>query len=464
METGPTTGDAGGIAARQRHDEGGPADAARPCIQLDARDAMLAADEIRFGGANQTLLWNVFAACGMGSGAVGNTNADSDAIPSFASPHARNAAVRFRAVDDTGAEVAGARIFVGDYQARAVPVADTDTATALPDTAAMEPGRYTFLAQAPGHGMTRFTARVPGSDRTVTVRLPRNLASAANGATASGDGVDLGTLIDDDEGTTWAYLGAQAAPVTGKGVTVRLSGQGPQKVRRIQVSALLRPANAQDPGGDTQSQNRFTALRSFQVLACTATAAVDCSQAADYHRVYTSPADAFPAARPRPVAPNLTSATDGALPYVRGDASAAEEPVGERARRPRQPALGDELAQLLLGHDRQLDENRREPVEVRDREAGLRMRREHGLLLAEVLDTYAQDGTFRRGLVAEPLEVRLAEGAFPGEAPARHRPCPVAEARALGHLGKAHRDPRRVVDRRHTDTVLFAPATVVRTG
>jgi hypothetical protein len=202
--------------------------------------------------------------------------------------------------------VPGARFFVGDYQARAVPVADTDAATALPDTASIEPGRYTLVAQAPGHGMTRFTAHVSGSDRTVKVTLPRNVASAAGGATASGDGVDLGSLIDDDEGTTWAYLGAQAAPVDGKGVTIKLAGQGPQQVRRVQVSALLRPANAQDPGGDTQTQNRFTALRSFRLLACTASATVDCSQAKDYRHVFTSARDAFPAAKPRPVAPNLT--------------------------------------------------------------------------------------------------------------------------------------------------------------
>ena len=37
---------------------------------VDARDAMLAADLIRFGGANQALLWNAFARRGLGSGAA----------------------------------------------------------------------------------------------------------------------------------------------------------------------------------------------------------------------------------------------------------------------------------------------------------------------------------------------------------------------------------------------------------
>jgi extracellular elastinolytic metalloproteinase len=274
---------------------------------LDARDAMLAADQMRFGGANQALLWSAFAGRGMGTGAASNTNNDTDATPSFASPSAKNATVRFEAVDETGKPVPSARFFVGDYQARAVPVADTDASTDRPDTAAMVAGRYRMVAQAPGHGMARFTARVTsGSHRTVRVSLPRNLASAANGATTTGDGVDLGALIDDDEGTTWASLAAAKTPVAGRGVTVRLAGNGPQQVRRVQVSTLLRPADPKDPGGDTGSQNRFTALRSFKVLACTASATVDCSNAADYRTVYTSAKDAFPAVRPRPVAPDLT--------------------------------------------------------------------------------------------------------------------------------------------------------------
>ena len=33
---------------------------------VDARDAMLAADQLGFGGANQDLLWNVFARHGLG--------------------------------------------------------------------------------------------------------------------------------------------------------------------------------------------------------------------------------------------------------------------------------------------------------------------------------------------------------------------------------------------------------------
>ena len=273
---------------------------------VDARDALLAADQIRFGGADTDLLWEAFASTGLGAEASSATNADTDPTPSFTDPVGPNATVRFRPVGDaTGA--ANVRIYVGDYQARAVPVADTDPSTPLPATATMTPGAYSFVAQAPGFGAQRFTVKVVGtSQRTVPVQLDRNLASTASGASVvAGDGVNQALLVDDDEATDWAVLGAQAVPVAGKGVTVDLAGDV-QQVRRVQVSALLRPANPADPGGDTLAQNRFTALRQFRVLACTASASTACTAAADFRTVWTSPADAFPATRPRPVAPSLT--------------------------------------------------------------------------------------------------------------------------------------------------------------
>ncbi|MBO0828677.1 MAG: M36 family metallopeptidase, partial [Streptosporangiales bacterium] len=272
---------------------------------VDARDAMLAADQMRFGGANQALIWNAFARRGFGVDASSNGTADTDPTPSFASPLAANGSVRFVPSGDA-AGIADMRVFVGDYQARAVPAADTDPSTGLSDVAGMVPGDYRFVAQAPGFGAARFTAHVRAGQQTVNVKMDRNLASASSGASASGDGVDLAGLIDDDEGTTWASLGDAGTPVAGRQVTVRLGGDRPQRVDRVQVSALLRPANAQDPGGDTGSQNRFTALRSFQVLACTASATVSCANDGDYRVAYTSATNAFPSDLPRPVAPTLT--------------------------------------------------------------------------------------------------------------------------------------------------------------
>lgn len=114
--------------------------------------------------------------------------------------------------------------------------------------------------------------------------------------------MNLGKLIDDTEATNWASVGA---PVAGKSVTVDLAGTHPQLVSRVQVSALLRPAIAGDP--DPGGQNRFTALRQFQILSCNSGSGADCADPASYRRVFTSPAGAFPAGVPRPTAPDLTT-------------------------------------------------------------------------------------------------------------------------------------------------------------
>ena len=56
--------------------------------------------------------------------------------------------------------------------------------------------------------------------------------------------------------------------------------------------------------GPPISRNRFTALRRFEIDTCNGRMA-DCSQDDSYQRAYLSPADAFPADVPRPVAPML---------------------------------------------------------------------------------------------------------------------------------------------------------------
>jgi extracellular elastinolytic metalloproteinase len=138
-----------------------------------------------------------------------------------------------------------------------------------------------------------------GQRRELLLDMPRYLTSSASDAAATGDGVNLGALIDDTEATNWASLGS---PIAGKPVTVRLARA--ETFDRIQVSAMLRhrtPADVNDSGG----QNRFSALRRFELLACEAGGAVDCTEDAQFRTVYTSAADAFPAVRPRPRAPNL---------------------------------------------------------------------------------------------------------------------------------------------------------------
>jgi extracellular elastinolytic metalloproteinase len=269
---------------------------------VDMRDATLAANEVRYGGADVPLLWNAFAQHGLGRDATSAGPNDADAVPSFASPFGRNATLRF-------APNVPARLYIGDYEARAVPVADSDPTTALPDTVELVPGEYSFVAVADGYGSTRFEGRVH-ANTTIRPFLQRNVASAAQGATATGDGVNLDKLIDDTEGTNWASIGS---PVAGKGVLVDLAGTGPQLVTRVQVSALLRPPATTD--ADPGTQNRFTALRQFEILSCDARRA-DCADPANYRRVLKSKPDAFPADVPRPTAPDLNSRSFRIAPTV----------------------------------------------------------------------------------------------------------------------------------------------------
>lgn len=306
---------------------------------VDARDAMLAANRIRFGGANQDLLWNAFAARGLGEAAASVGNGDVNPTPGFTSPYADEATLTFKPVDDD-AVVAGAQLYVGRYQARAVPVADTDPATPLTDQVRLVPGTYEFVVRAPGHGHVRVgPVTVPaGQVRDLPVQVRLNLASTTAGATVSGDGVNLARIADDDEATNWASLGS---PVAGRQVTVDLAGDVRQ-VRRVQVSAMLRPPVTGDPDAGTQS--RFSALRQFRVLACTADGAVTCADAADFHTVYTSPADAFPSVAPRPRAPELiirsfdiprTKATHLRVEVVTNQCTGAPDYAGEQDADPR---------------------------------------------------------------------------------------------------------------------------------
>ena len=109
---------------------------------LDARDAMLAADRMRFGGANQAALWDAFARRGMGSNAS-TPDADSgDPTPGFASPKSTPATVKFAATVPSGSPAPAGKVYIGDYEARATPVADTISSTALSNTAKLTAGTY----------------------------------------------------------------------------------------------------------------------------------------------------------------------------------------------------------------------------------------------------------------------------------------------------------------------------------
>ena len=157
---------------------------------------------------------------------------------------------------------------------------------------------------------------------TIALRFAPNYASTTQGATATGDVAPvtngagtvvqagptvLKNLIDDSEATDWQAAATQGADgaynVDGEKATIDLAGSRPQTIRRVQVSALVGPVF--DPNTRTDlAQNRFTALRQFEIWTCNDQAA-DCSQDDSYQRAYASASDAFPADAPRPVAPML---------------------------------------------------------------------------------------------------------------------------------------------------------------
>jgi hypothetical protein len=170
---------------------------------LDARDAYLAADMLRFDGANQDLLWLGFARRGFGEDASASGTQDTDPVPSFASPLHDEATLHFEAIakDEGGAPV-DAEVLVGNYEARATPLQSSEQFVPNPEG-------YNFVARADGYGHVRFFVRnlQPGEDRTITIHFPTNVASSAQGATASGDGTGHTDLIDDTEETNW-----QSAP------------------------------------------------------------------------------------------------------------------------------------------------------------------------------------------------------------------------------------------------------------
>ena len=282
---------------------------------LDARDAMLAADQMRFGGANQQELWLAFARNGMGADATTATADDGEPTPGFEATGTPSATVTF--APKVGTTPAEGRLYLGRWEARATPVADTLPGTPLDETVRLAPGSYDVLFVGEGTGHTRTTLTV-AAGRTVTkpVAVRSNLASTSAGARvidSSAGSLNAEALVDDTEATNWAGVNAeQGVDASNPYVVVDLAG-GARTLRTARVSAMLRPADASGEelpvaaaDEDPDAGSRFTALRRFALEVCLQSADVSCAGSdVEWERVYVSPEDAFPAVRPRPVAPKL---------------------------------------------------------------------------------------------------------------------------------------------------------------
>jgi hypothetical protein len=160
---------------------------------------------MRFGGANHDLLWLGFARRGFGEHAATTGPQDTDPVASFESPMHDEATLTFSTVaKDEEQQAIEARVFAGDYEARATPLQTVERFVPNPEG-------YNFVARADGYGQVRFYLDdlEPGEDRTIRIRFPTNVASLAKGATATGDGIRHADLIDDTEGTNWQSSPAQ---------------------------------------------------------------------------------------------------------------------------------------------------------------------------------------------------------------------------------------------------------------
>lgn len=276
---------------------------------VDARDAYLAADLARSSDpalswpSNQTELWRAFARRGLGRLAASTGGDDWDPRPDYSSPRENNADITFRllASDEGKVPVAG-EVFVGRYEARANPVADTIASTSLGDTRLFAPGTYEFLVRANGYGHHRFTRTFTAGQKSIlTVSLPTNWASGSKGASAGGDGADHAQLIDDAEGTNWESLDAvPSVDLLTPEVTISLPGR--KRINRVQVSGMLEVRL-----GETL-QNRHSSIHGFRLLACDASVA-NCSLPTSFTPVVTSPSGAFPSSSLRPLVPDTTIRT-----------------------------------------------------------------------------------------------------------------------------------------------------------
>ena len=313
---------------------------------IDARNNIIAADQMRFGGADLDAIWGAFARRGLGefasssngSGRTAGVESDTNPLPDFRVPGgaANNATVTFAAVSRQAPESAVERAHLRR------PLRGPRVAGRRHRPVDERPGGVE-REQPRRHGVLRAGhVRVRG-DRPRLRRgpLPADVPGRADPDADPAPGAQLGVqehgldrggrrhavtsptsgsevqsaaqvrnnLIDDTEATDWQAAATQSGAsyeVDGRQVTVDLGGTSPVRINRVQVSALLGPVfdPTATPRPADVGQNRFTALRRFEIDTCNARVA-DCTQDDNYQRAYLSPADAFPADVPRPVAPTL---------------------------------------------------------------------------------------------------------------------------------------------------------------
>jgi hypothetical protein len=229
---------------------------------LDMRNGILQADQVAFGGAHLTQLWQVFSNRGMGPGAAVDSGADTTPVADFSAPATNGTTVTGRVTDAaTGAGVAGAYVH---FDASAAPgdYATTTDANGNYSLGAVQPGVIgRALVTAPGFGhLERANVQIGGN--VVDFALERNFAAASGGgAITAFSGPDFGPsgcgpggAIDGTLATGWGSTSPNN-PGQGLGGAKAIVVQLPQA---LDVSRIAVDPTANCGDSDSASTGQFT--------------------------------------------------------------------------------------------------------------------------------------------------------------------------------------------------------------
>ena len=187
---------------------------------LDARNAILQADQALFGGVHAAGIWGAFSARGMGFFAGTEDAFDVAPVESFAPPPAADAPtgqISGRVTDlDSGRPLEGIVVGVGGLATAPSAFTATTAADGTYTVGPLPAGTYPVLTFRGGAGYDRRSARSvtveAGATRTLDTTLRRNWSALAGGATVSetnddssgpfGCGVE--EAIDGDPETGWS--------------------------------------------------------------------------------------------------------------------------------------------------------------------------------------------------------------------------------------------------------------------
>ena len=283
---------------------------------------MIAADEMRFGGANK-------------DGDVGGLRPPRHgrrtrrrSTPTTTSR--RRASPRRPAPNSpiTFATTGRAKIYVGDYEARVTPVADTDPATELRcQRGASRPARYDMVAVSPDRGFTRWThdgpagRRDPDGDAADDVRQPRLRSTPAPRCIGATEGsLNAEALIDGTEATNWGGVTRRPRSTSrSPSVAVDLAGDV-STVKRVAGERLPHPGPGladRRPAGAGATRTRARASPRCASSPSRRARATAARADATWTRFYTSPADAFPSALPPPGRADAEHARSSTCPTPR---------------------------------------------------------------------------------------------------------------------------------------------------